>query len=261
MASSVSTVSLCNRSLLQIGSKVQLSSLQEDSVQSDSCNVLFIPTFEQLGRTAWWNCFRKQANLSLLKAAAGTPENSSATPPFPPSPWLYEYAYPSDCLKARAIIPTFPANGTSPSVYALNNSAPIWLRGRGQIPFAVAYDTDSNGNPLTVILTNQSQAQLVYTVNQPNPVVWDTQFQAAFVAGLGAFLVPALTGNLPQLQLQIGMAEKMISDARASDGNEGSNSQDNTPDWIRARSGGSGGWYDNCWQGVGYDNMCWPSIG
>lgn len=261
MPSAVSNVSLCNRALLQIGSKVQISSLTEGSTQSDACNTLFTPTFEQLARSAWWNCLQKQGTLSLLKAAASTPENPSGNPPFPPSPWLYEYAYPSDCLKARAIVPSYPSAGTGVSVYALNNAAPIWLRGMGQIPFKVAYDTDSVGNPLTVILTNQSQAQLMYTTDQPNPVIWDSQFQAAFVAALGAFLVPPLTMNIPQLQLQIGAAERAIADARASDGNEGSNTQDHMPDWIRARAGGSGGWYEGAWCGVGYDNMLWPSIG
>ena len=119
------------------------------------------------------------------------------------------------------------------------------------------YNTDASGNPLQTIVTNQSQAQLLYTVDQPNPSIWDVQFQAAFVAALAAFLVPALSMQLPLMQLQINMAERLIAEARASDGNEGSNSQDHNPDWMRARAGGSGGWYQGTWCGVGYDNMAW----
>lgn len=263
MASSVSQVSLCNRALLAISAKAQVSSISpsDGSAAADACATLFIPTFEQLGRSAWWNCLEKQATLSLLGAAAGTPEGGdSGTGITPPSPWLYMYQYPSDCLKARAIVPTFPGQNDGVPLTTINNAAPIYVRGMGQIPFKVAYATDAQNNPLTVVITNQSQAQLIYTVNQSNPVVWDTLFQAAFVASLGAFLVPALSAQLPFLQMQIGIAERFIADARAADGNEGSNSQDHQPDWITARSGGSGGWYGS-WNGMGYNDMCWPSGG
>lgn len=260
MASPTDQVALCNRSLSQIGGKSQVSSISpsDGSTPADKCSLLFVPTFQALGRAAWWNCLQKQVTLSLLGAAPGTPEGGDdGVGILPSSPWLYCYGEPIDCLKARAIVPTFPAQGTGISVYATNNDAPLFIRGMGQIPFKVAYNTDAQGNPLTVILTNQSQAQLAYTVDQQNPVIWDTQFQAAFVAALAAYLVPALALNITLMNLQIGVADRIIAEARASDGNEGTNSQDHTPDWIRARSGGSGGWYDG-WNGGGYENMSWP---
>lgn len=262
MASNVSVVSLCNRALAQLGGKIQISSLNENSAQADACNLLFTPTFEQIARSAWWNCLQKQANLSLLLAAANTPENPLGTPPFPPSPWVYQYAYPSDCLKARAILPTFPAQSTGgPPLMGAIRAAPIQLRGLGQIPFKKAYATDSDNNPISIILTDQSQAQLIYTVDQANPVIWDSQFQAAFVSALAAFLVPALAMHMPLMQANIMLAERIIAEARASDANEGSNSQDHTPDWIRARSGGADGFYSGYNYCGGYENVAWPAYG
>lgn len=261
MPSNTSVVSLVNRSLLSIGARAQVSSISpsDGSTAADAASVLFTPTYEALARSAYWNCLQKEATLSLLAAAQGTPENPTGTPPLPPQPWLYQYALPPDCLKARAIIPTFPAQGTGgPPLTTVNNSAGVWIRGQGQIPFQVAYATDSQNNPITVILTNQDQAQLTYTVNQPNPVIWDSQFQSAFVASLAAYLVPALSLHLPLMSAQISIAERIIAEARAADANEGTNSQDREADWIAARNGGgfsSWGWgsaYGNC------ENMSWP---
>lgn len=257
MASLVSQVSLVNRSLLSIGGRAQVSSIfpSDGSTQADAAAILFIPTFESLGRAAWWNCLRKQALLTVVAAAQGTPENPSGTVlPLPPSPWLYAYQYPSDCLKARMIVPSYPIQG-GPPLTTVSNAAPVWIAGQGEIPFAVAYSTDPAGNPITVVLTNQGQAQMIYTVDQSNPIIWDTQFQAAFVASLAAFLVPALAMDKALMQAHVSIAERIIAEARASDGNEGTTTQDHVPDWIRARSGG----YANSttWGVSGYDNMGW----
>ena len=127
---------------------------------------------------------------------------------------------------------------------------------QGQIPFRVAYSTDMNNNPIQTILTNQMQAQLVYTVNQPNPQIWDSQFQAAMVASLAAYLVPGLALNIDLAKLQAGIAQKMIENARIRDGDEGTTSQDHIPDWITARNAGSTIW-NNGGTGASYVDMCW----
>jgi hypothetical protein len=134
-----------------------------------------------------------------------------------------------------------------------------WIGGQGQIPFKIAYGTDAQNNPLQIILTNQSQAQLVYTVNQPNPQTWDSLFQQAAVASLAAYLVPALSLNLPLMGAQIKNAEAMIAQARIRDGDEGSTCQDHIPDWITARNGGAS-YYGLSGSGQygGWGNMVWP---
>lgn len=141
----------------------------------------------------------------------------------------------------------------------INNLAPTFLPTDGEIDFAVAYATDSDNNPIQVILTNQSQAICVYTVNQSNPVIWDSLFSQAFVATLAAYLVPALSLNLQLMNMQIKIAEAAISQARVRDGDEGVTSQNRQADWIVARTTGGtlwGGGYSNGY--CGYSNMIWP---
>lgn len=254
-----SVLSICNRSLLSIGSQSQISSLNEGSTQSDACNTLFVPTFEALARAAYWNCLRAQVVLTLIQAAAGTPENPDGTSmPLPPTPWLYSYQLPSDSLQARFIVPSIPnaSQGNPPISPAM--IASITCLPSQNIPFRVAYATDINGNPLQIVLTNQTQAQLVYTVNQPNPQIWDSQFQAAMVASLAAYLVPALALNITLMQIQVKLAEQIIEQARVRDGDEGTTDQSSIPDWIYARNLGSTTGY--CGGGSsngGWCNMSW----
>src|ERR1700743_699032 len=109
--SSASQISICNRSLLAVGARSQITSINpsDGSAEANACSTLFTPTFEQLGRSANWNCLRKSKGLSLVAAAQGTPENVDGTSyPLPEFPWLYAYAYPSDCLKFNYILPSNP---------------------------------------------------------------------------------------------------------------------------------------------------------
>lgn len=255
-------VSICNRALLSIGSQSQISDLNEGSTQADACTTLFTPTYESLARVAYWNCLRQQVVLSLIAAATGTPENSDGTTlPLPPVPYLYSYQLPSNYLQARFIVPSFPIQTSgnppiSPALIAAQSSLPLQ-----QIPFRVAYATDSNNNPLQVILTDQSQAQLVYTVNQPNPQIWDSMFQSAMVASLAAYLVPALSLNMALASMQIKVAESLIQQARIRDGDEGTTSQDHIPDWIQARNVGGGTGYGYSGNAAyGWTDMCWGFI-
>lgn len=265
MTTGSTQTSLCRRALLQIGARSDIASLQENSTEANACSILFQPVFEQLARSANWNSFRAQSTLSLLAAAQGTPENPDGTTlPIPPQPWLYQYATPSNNLQIRFLLPTFQVStGTTPQTL-VNNSAQTWVPDDGgQIDFVVAYTTDSQGNPSECVLTNQTQAQAVYTVNQSNPVVWDSLFEQAFVSSLSAFLVPALSLQLPLMQMCIKTAETLIEQARVRDGDEGVTVMDHLPDWIRVRASGTtfygqNGFSPNIYANTFYQ-MAWPS--
>lgn len=255
-------VSVCNIALLSVGARAQVSSISpsDGSTQADACSTLFTFVFEMLARSAYWNCLRKQAPLSLIQAAAGTAENPQGTTlPLPPQPWLYAYSVPSDSLRIRSLMPTFPAINTTTPITTNSYLAATQLPGE-QVKFVVAYGTDVNGNPIEIILTNLSQAQAVYTVNQPNPFIWDSEFTSAFVASLAAYLVTALSMNAALAAQSARAAESIIMQARLADGNEGVTIQDHTPDWISGRNGyGYGQRYNGCCDG-GYGNMNWGGI-
>lgn len=252
------SIDMCNRSLAQAGAREQIISFTEGSVSSINCNLLFQPTFEQLGRAAHWNCLRFQSHLTLLKAARGTPENQTGTVlPVPPQPWLYEYLLPNDCLFVRFLVPTFNQAAGSIPIFPTPSSLAPTLMPRQEIPFVVATDNVS-GNMTKVILTSLSMAQAVYTQNNPNPDFWDSQFQAGYVASLAAFLIPPLNLNMTLLNKQTALADSIIAIARSTDGNEGVISQNREASWIVARGCGE---EIGLGRGCGYQEygqMSWP---
>lgn len=258
--SSQSETSLCNLSLLALGIQSQISNLNEGSPQSNACSTLFSFVYEQLARTARWGCLNKQFSITLIQAASGTPENPLGTTlPIPQQPWLYGYLYPSDCLMMRFLQPPVIATpGSAIPQTTVANSVTPFVAGEYQIPYIIGYSTDSQNNPLQVILTNQESAVANYTVNQQNPQSWDSLFTSAFVASLAAYLVPALSLDKQLQTLQISVAERLILQARAADGNENPISQDHIPDWIQARRGGCA----DSWRGGigynGYGNIAMP---
>lgn len=253
-----SSVDISNRSLAQAGAREQITSFSEGSVASINCNLLFQPTFEQLGRAAHWNCLRGQISLTLLKAAQGTPENQTGTIlPLPPQPWLYEYLLPADCLAVRFLQPTFLQPSGSVPIFPTPSSIAPMLQPRTEIDYVVGTDI-VNGSRTKIILTNLSLAQIVYTINEPNPDFWDSQFQAAYVASLAAFLIPPLNLNMSLLNIQIKIADQIISEARSADGNESVQVQNREASWIVAR--GAGQWVGGTCL-PNYTEMSWPGGG
>lgn len=260
MTANTSIISIANRSLLMIGSRSQISNLQDGTPEANAISALYQPTYEQISRTAAWNCLRQQKSLTLLAAAAGTPENlDGTTMPIPPSPWLYSYAVPSDSLQIRFILPPLsnPSTGQIPISPSMIGGA-MWVTGAGQIKYAVAYGVDAMDNPREIVLCNVSGAQAVYTVNQPNPVVFDSLFEQGLVAALGAYLVPALSLDLALMDRAVRQAEMAIAQARTRDGNEGVVTMNRNADWMTARQSGGGlGWSGDYGNGL-YDSMVWP---
>lgn len=268
MAGSASVISVSNQALGLAGARASIANFNEGNPESNACALWFEPTFTMLARTAYWGCLRAQATLSLLAAATGTPENPDGTTlPLPPTPWLYQYAYPLSCLAVRFIVPSNPATtgGTPPTGGSI--ASPYYIPNGGKIPFAIASSLDNFNNPINTILTNQSMAQVVYTINQQEPSLWDSQFQMGFVASFAAFLVPVINMNLQLMQISIKTAESIIMQARAADGNEGVTVMDHVPDYIRARAGATGygcygpgyGWNGACYGD--YGSMSWPNYG
>lgn len=255
-------LAIANRALLAVGSRQQISSLEpsDGSVEANTCALLFQPTFESLARAAYWNCLTAQVTLSLVAAASGTPENPSGDDfILPPTPWNYAYSYPSDCIAVRYILPSMSSTSSSTPETTLSNSAGLWLPSGNQIQFTIATMLDQHGDRISVILTNQSQADIVYTINLNNPGYWDSMFQEGMVASFGAFLAPPLALSLPLMQLCIMNAEKIITQARTRDANEGVTVLDHTPDWFLARAGSGGTPGTAYYPGGAYLNVNWPS--
>ena len=111
--------------------------------------------------------------------------------------WLYEYAYPADCLKVRAV--------KLPQIFVLNFDPQ---------PHRYSVDNDNGFTPARrVILCNVPSAMLVYAGQVTDPATFDVAFTEEFAAALGQRLAPALLGlNNAKLAAADAQAQKQTAD-------------------------------------------------
>jgi hypothetical protein len=255
-----SPVDICQEALNEIGSRSTLTALNDPTPQAQACQRAYDPMRKALLRAAPWGFSRKQLFLTQLKNAA-----SDASMPFP---WMYEYGYPSDCLKMRYTLqvpngypfPTTVAPATGDSLLF-----PVYPTSR-RAKFLLSTDLDAYGKNQKVILSNLTQAIGVYSYDVQDPDLFDSMFWEALVALIAEKLIMPLTGNVGLKGQYLQIAKERVMEARAADGNEGLPTTDHTPDWIQVRGfmadwyysgfpafgGGLSGMY-----GEGWDNLGW----
>lgn len=242
-------VDIANGSLSLIGTRTTIASLSEDSNEARACSTWIEALRDELLRLAPWNCCKNYANLTLICAAPGTPENpvqavNTWQKGIPAPPWYYEYQYPADCLRPLWIVPQFTTGfaGGVPITTAITGGVPTFINGP-PVKFQVAIDQidpntglpSNTGADTKVILTNQEQAILVYNKRVIDPNIMDSQFIMAWKAALAGRICIQLTGDKGLANLNIQQANDFIQIARAGDGNEGLTVNNVVPDWIRIR--------------------------
>lgn len=267
---------IVNQALISFGYSRRIGNMREGSKAAEAMLEVYAPTLEEISRGAPWNCLRKQAAMTLLQDAT----QGSAAPVGTGTPgmglWLFEYAWPIDCMKARYvpytgnINPAVPVGNITPPDSAAPTTtlpAPFPYARTIPAPFQVTLDMVPNVkgaitnwnqlpdldnaqgqayNQQTVILTNQMSASLVYTARVESPNLWDVSLRQAIVAMLAAKTVLYLEEDKKLAQVKQANAIKIAKDAlmraRVDDGNEGLTNTSHIPDWIRARrSGGYAG--------------------
>ena len=254
-----SQTDICNRALSVIGTRSSIASMTENSIEAEACTAHFELSCRALLRLAPWSFARKTVPGALIAAAPGTPENPNGVLPFPlvPNiagnqalqivPWLYEYAWPQDCIRLRQVRQQMQTavsgTGTVPLWPSADMSDPFLA---GAFPdlglsvrpnYQLALDTDSQNNQIRTILTNVEYGLIIYTALVDNPNLWDDEFSEAFVFMLASHLVGALIGDKQMDKALYEKAANAATAARAVDGNEQPVSPDHTPDWIAVRNG------------------------
>lgn len=129
-------VDIVNRALQTVGTRTTVSASElanNTSNEAIQANLIFANMRDDLLRMAPWDCGLKNANLTYITSAPGTPENTSAAstlwaPGIPIPPWAYEYQYPVDCLRACYVIPTQQTgySGGVPITTAVTGGVSAW---------------------------------------------------------------------------------------------------------------------------------------
>lgn len=242
-----SVVDICNLALGEMGNRVKINSLLDNTAAAKAASIFYTPKTQMVLRAAPWDSARTTVALTLLKSAiVASTGQPSPTPP--PQPFLYEYAWPSDCLKAQFLIPYLPPQPVGTPMTTQPNVVPYGGNPPTRIPFVVGRDLDASGNPIKVILTNLNQAQLVYVADISQfPDLWDPLLQAAVCSVLATYFINDLARDQAQLNTQIGVAKGALDAARMANANESITNIDHLPDFIAVRFVGSIPWALNGW--------------
>jgi hypothetical protein len=135
----VAQVDIVNEALQVLGTRTTITAAQlagnlnNESIQA---NLIYTRTRNRLLRLAPWNCAFNSANLTLVTAVPGTPENLSTatnlwTKGQPAPPYAYEYLYPSDCIYAAWVTPQSATGfaGGIPITTAVTGGSPSFWQG------------------------------------------------------------------------------------------------------------------------------------
>lgn len=189
-----SLVSITNRALQSIGTRTTIASMTENSNEAIQANLVIESVRDELIRMAPWNCATDYANLALITAAAGTPENSSAPTAQwakgqPAPPWAYEYQYPVQCLRPLWIIPQYQTgfSGGVPITTAVTGGAAQFWSGP-PVRFKVAIDQFMPVTAAAVVAGGSGYVvgdtiTLPYGVTTSAPIGAPVQLEVATVAG------------------------------------------------------------------------------
>ncbi len=179
-ASVQSPADAVNGALRRIGYKMRVGSLYDGSEASKVALDVYAQTRDELLRQNDWDFAERNLNMSLLKQA---PQGGYVPPvvwttAYPPLPYLFEYAYPADCLKVRAIKPQ--------AIFVMDfDPQPV--------VYSVANDT-AYAPPQKVLLCNVESAILTYTGQVTDLATWEADAVETLIAALGRRLVPSLVG-------------------------------------------------------------------
>lgn len=189
-------ITICNMALYRTGVSSTIANLDEPSKEARLLKTFFAPIRDFVLRDVDWNFARKRQVLALL---TGTP----------PTNWTYAYAMPDDCLNIQSLV----IRGTR--VPASKDRIPYEVQGRS-------------------ILTDQDNAELIYTYRCTDMSLWDPQAVSALAWALVPEIAMGLVIKTDAAQAGQRAYNQVLSDAVAANFQEGS---DNEPesDFVTVR--------------------------
>lgn len=173
----ISPESICNQALRRIGYAIPIGYLMEGSPAARVAVEVYGQTRDNLMRGFDFDFARQATGLTLLKTApvGGYGFMTPWTNAYPSPGYIFEYAYPPECLLIRSLRPTpvaMPEFDPQPNTFTIAN--------------------DPSVTPSKVILTNLANAQAVYTGRVTNPEYWNASFTESLVDSLATLFQQAL---------------------------------------------------------------------
>lgn len=183
----VSIVNIYNMAILHLGTAKTVASTSESSKEARICNVFYEQVLDEMLARANWSFAAKVADGQLV---AEDPNDE----------WGYAYLVPSDCVTVRRVL-----SGTRRDTR------------QTETPFRVM-----NHAGQRVIMTDEENAQIEYTMRVTNTALFPANFSTALSFGLAARIAPALTeGDKYRMkEFVLQLEDRALSEAFAHDANQ-----------------------------------------
>lgn len=178
-----------NAALIRIGHKLTVGSLYDGSDAANAAVNIYGQTRDQLLRDGDWSFARRDVAISATKQAPSTgyfPPAAWDPATNPPLGFLFQYSWPLDCLKVRAI-----------------RSAPLFAWNFDPQPIVFSTPNDNTlAPPAKVIACNVGpDAVLTYCGQVTDPTQWEATFTETLIAELARRLAVALA-NMDAAKLE-----------------------------------------------------------
>lgn len=210
-----SEVQICNLALSHVGA-FRIQSLDDATKEAQECNTLYDPTRDAVLRDHKWGFATKRLVLALL------PDTYSG--------WTYAYQYPSDCLAAREIYnPLNSSNQGCCNDPNCNNSCQSVSK---KIDFEIITNDNKDAR---IVLTNQEDAELIYTAKVTDPNLFDAQFIQALSRLLASDLAVPLRADSHMESQQFKKYLYILGLAQATDSNEQQKKVDDSNSFVQSR--------------------------
>lgn len=206
-----------NLALTNVSAKGSVNDPNEDTFEANTCLENFDNALEVLLEESDWGFVSVSVALALT------------SPHLPETPWIYQYVYPSDCLKAREIVrETLVVPSGSFSSAQFQN--PVFTE--NEIPFRLGINSARTGN---VIHTDKREAILRYTVLIEKESLLPPKAVEALGWKLATRIAMKITGNeeLKKFAEQ-GYLNSLVT-AAALNFNESVNRKPSDPEAISSR--------------------------
>lgn len=187
---SITTVKIANMALGRAGGLGNISSMTEESDEAFQCNLHYEHLRQYLLSRHSWQFATGYKSPAALSLVGDVPEDFD-----------YAYLYPPDALRIQRI-------------YTLAENPPV--------VFKMGYVESKK-----VILTDEENATIIYTINLDIPTQFDPAFRELLIAALALRIIYAVRpGDKQRIQDLKVEVPALLAEAMAQDGNQNYNDHD-----------------------------------
>lgn len=196
-----SEAEICNLALLLVGHTQFIDGLDDETPEAEACAQVYEKVRDSCIEAHAWKFAKRRATLSLI-----TDGERGA--------WAYAYTPPAECLK------------------------PLWIWNGSEEPGqadSVPWDLEDDDTYGRVILTNQADAELIYTRRVTEVGKFSPLFVEAFAAKMAVYLAAGVVKK-PALALQMSrLFDSLIARAAASQYRQRQPGEEADPAFVEER--------------------------